>query len=44
MKTTDNYMEIIAKRMAPKVNEKDIKTVVPIVMPISKEFIGYLKI
>lgn len=42
MKTTD--LSTIAKRMAPKVNEKDIKTVIPIVMPISKEFIGYLKI
>lgn len=40
MKTTDKNLHIIA----PKVNEKDIKTVVPIVMPISKEFIGYLNI
>ena len=40
MKDTDKILHIIA----PKVNEKDIKTVVPIVMPISKECIGYLNI
>ena len=44
MKTPDDGLLIFAKRIAPKVNERDIKTVVPIVMPISKEFIGYLKI
>lgn len=44
MKTTDKYLRTIAKRIAPKVNEKDIKTVIPIVMPISKKFIGYLNI
>ena len=42
MKTTN--LSIIAKRISPKVNEKDIKTVVPIVMPISKELIGFLHI
>ena len=41
MQTTDNYLHIIAKRIAPKVNEKDIKLTIPIIMP-SKEFIGYL--
>ena len=30
--------------LATKVYEKDIKTVVPIVMPISKEIIGYLNL
>lgn len=29
---------------ATKVYEKDIKTIVPIVMPISKEIIGYLNL
>ena len=42
MKTTDNYLHIIAKRHAQKVNEADIKLTVPIIMPISKELIGYL--
>ena len=42
MKTTDNYLHIIAKRQAQKVNEADIKLTVPIIMPISKELIGYL--
>ena len=40
MKTTNKILHIIAH----KVNERDIKTVVPIVIPISKEFIGYLNI
>ena len=38
------YEQSIAKRITPKVNENDIKTIVPIVMPISKEIIGYLNI
>lgn len=38
------YLNTIAKRITPKVNENDIKTIVPIVMPISKEFIGYLNV
>lgn len=42
MKTTDESLLIFAKRRVQKVNEKDIKLTVPIVMPISKEFIGYL--
>ena len=42
MKTTD--LSTIAKRQAQKVNEQDIKLTIPIIMPISKEFIGYLKI
>lgn len=42
MNDGDKYFYIIAKRMTTKINEKDIKTVVPIIMPISKEFIGYL--
>ena len=42
MQTTDNYLHIIAKRIAPKVNEKDIKLTIPIIIPISKEFIRYL--
>lgn len=33
---------ILAKRQVQKVNEKNIKLTVPIIMPISKEFIGYL--
>lgn len=37
-------LHISTKRQAQKVNEKDIKTIIPIVMPISKEFIGYLNI
>ena len=44
MKTTDESLLIFAKRRVQKVNEKDIKLTVPIVMPISKEFIGYLNI
>lgn len=40
MNNTNKNLHIIA----PKVNEKDIKTVIPIVMPISKECIGYLNI
>ena len=44
MKTTDKYLHTIAKRQVQKVNEKDIKLTIPIVMPISKEFIGYLNI
>lgn len=44
MNDTDKYLRSIAKRISPKVNEKDIKTVVPIVMPILKELIGYLNI
>ena len=39
MKTTNKNLHIIQK-----VNEKDIKIVVPIIMPISKECIGYLNI
>ena len=42
MQTTDNYLHIIAKRQVQKVNEVDIKLTVPIIMPISKELIGYL--
>ena len=42
MNNSNKYLCTIAKRIVPKVNEKYIKTVVPIVMPISKEFIGYL--
>ncbi len=38
------YLNIIAKRITPKVNENDIKTIIPIVMPISKEIIGYLNV
>lgn len=44
MKTTDKNLYIISQRLVSKVNENDIKTVVPIVMPISKELIGYLKL
>ena len=42
MKTTDESLLIFAKRITQKVNEEDIKLTVPIIMPISKEFIGYL--
>lgn len=35
---------LLAERQVQKVNEADIKLTVPIVMPISKEFIGYLNI
>lgn len=42
MKTTDKYLHIIAERIAPKVNEKDIKTIVPIMMPYSLETIGIM--
>ena len=42
MQTTDNYLHIIAKQRIQKVNEKDITLNIPIIMPISKEFIGYL--
>lgn len=44
MKTTDKNLHIIVQRLVSKVNENDIKTVVPIVIPISKELIGYLKL
>ena len=44
MKTTDESLLIFAKRIVQKVNEKDIKLTIPIIMPISKEFIGYLNI
>lgn len=42
MKTTDKYLHIIAERIAPKVNEKDIKTIVPIVIPYGLETIGIM--
>ena len=42
MNDGDKYSHIIAKRMTTKINEKDIKIVVPIIIPVSKEFIGYL--
>lgn len=44
MNDTDKNLHIIIQRLVSKVNEKDIETVVPIVIPISKEFIGYLNI
>ncbi len=44
MKITDKNLHIINQRLVSKVNENDIKTVVPIIMPISKELIGYLKL
>lgn len=44
MKKTDKSEFIFVKRTVEKVKEKDIKLVVPIVMPISKEVIGYLKL
>jgi hypothetical protein len=44
MKITDKSLLIFVKRTVEKVNEKDIKLTVPIIMPISKEFIGYLNI
>lgn len=37
-------LHILAKRQVQKVNKEDIKLNVPIIMPISKEFIGYLNI
>ena len=42
MSEINNYLHIIAKKQAQKVNEADIKLTVPIIMPISKELIGYL--
>ena len=44
MKIIDESLLIFAKRTVEKINEKDIKLTVPIIMPISKEFIGYLKL
>lgn len=44
MKTTDKNLHTIVQRLVSKVNENDIKTVIPIVMPISKKIIGYLKL
>lgn len=44
MKINDESLLIFAKRTVEKVNEKNIKLTVPIIMPISKEFIGYLNI
>ena len=37
-------LHILTKRQVQKVNESDIKLTVPIIMPISKKFIGYLKL
>ena len=42
MKTTDKYLHIIAERISHKINEKDIKTIVPIVMPYSLKIIGIM--
>lgn len=42
MKTTDKALYIFAKRQVQKVNENDIILHVPIIMPGSLEFIGYL--
>lgn len=42
MKTTDENLHLIAERINSKVNEKDIKTIVPIVMPCSLETIGIM--
>jgi hypothetical protein len=36
------YKCLFVKRQVQKINEADIKLIVPIIMPISKEFIGYL--
>lgn len=42
MKTTDEYLHIIVSKRYQKFNENDIILYVPIVMPGSLEFIGYL--
>lgn len=42
MKTTDKYLHIIAERISPKVNEEDMKIIVPIMMPYSLKIIGIM--
>ncbi len=42
MKTTDKNLHIIAKRISYKVNEEDIKTIIPIIMPYSLHTIGIM--
>jgi hypothetical protein len=42
MKNTDGYSHIIVSKRYQKINENDIILHVPIIMPGSLEFIGYL--
>ena len=44
MNKIDKNLHLIAHRFASKVNENNIKLTVPVIIPISKQFIGYLKI